>query len=342
MKRETATILLNRLVDEQIWGAKKAAEKDIEKTVEEKLAETKLSVLDIVEQILRERIPTGRAAILAVLERAADEPNFAAQLEDNPEKTLEAYSLSPVERMAIIRRDIAQIEKWAGKLDHRQSKWLRSRLQETSDISRSETFLKGLELLEAYYSLGLDHLPATLELSNFVSEAAHIEEHLKSFRQKEETIRKTVQELSAIDEIINRYGGNRNALIQILLDIQEQNRWLPKTALRWVSERLGVQMAQIYQIATFYKAFSLTPPARHTCKVCQGTACQVRGAQQLLDKATDILKIEPGETDKDQRFALSTVNCLGCCALGPVVEIDGNYYGAPSRDDLKNIIAKLD
>jgi NADH-quinone oxidoreductase subunit E len=107
----------------------------------------------------------------------------------------------------------------------------------------------------------------------------------------------------------------------------------------WVAERLGVPWTQIYHIATFYKSFSLTPTGRHKVQVCLGTACQVRGGPRLLDKVKDVLRIEPGETDQKQKFSLSTVNCLGCCALGPVVAVDKDYYSNPSVEELKEIVA---
>ena len=130
---------------------------------------------------------------------------------------------------------------------------------------------------------------------------------------------------------------DKSALIQMLLAIQHKNRWLPNNALVWVSKKLGVPMTQIYHIATFYKAFSLKPQGRHAVSVCVGTACHVRGATGLVDKVTDTLKVRPGETSKDLEFSLNTVNCLGCCALGPVMMVDGKYHSDPSADEVKQI-----
>ncbi|MEN6559451.1 MAG: NAD(P)H-dependent oxidoreductase subunit E [Acidobacteriota bacterium] len=151
-----------------------------------------------------------------------------------------------------------------------------------------------------------------------------------------------VQELADVDRILDKYQGRKNALIQVLLDIQAQNGWLPKPALIWVAERLGVPLSQIYQIATFYKAFSLVPLGRHIFQVCLGTACQVRGAKRLLDNVSSVLGIEPGHTDADQKFTLTTVNCLGCCALGPVMLVDGQYYSKPGIKDIEKIAASCD
>ena len=142
-----------------------------------------------------------------------------------------------------------------------------------------------------------------------------------------------------VDKIVAEYGGNKSALIQVLLDIQGENRWLPKDALKLVSRKLGIPLTQIYHTSTFYKAFSLTPKGRHPVSVCLGTACQVRGAPRLLDRVVETLKIKPGETSTDMRFSLDTVNCLGCCALGPVMVVDGEYYGKPSATEVEQITA---
>lgn len=151
-----------------------------------------------------------------------------------------------------------------------------------------------------------------------------------------------VQELAEVDEIIGKYGGDRSALIQILLDIQRENRWLSKDALMQVSQRFGVPLTQIYHVATFYKAFSLVPRGRHSISVCLGTACQVRGAPRLLDKVIETMKIKPGETSADMRLSLDTVNCLGCCALGPVMVVDGVYHSKPSTKEMEQIAAACD
>jgi NADH-quinone oxidoreductase subunit E len=138
-----------------------------------------------------------------------------------------------------------------------------------------------------------------------------------------------------------RSENSSSALIQMLLAIQAQNNYLPEDALIWVSRQLAVPLTQIYNIATFYKAFSLKPQGRHLVSVCMGTACHVRGAPRLLDKVTETLQINPGETTRDLQFSLTTVNCLGCCALGPVMMIDDKYYSDPSIDELKELFESL-
>jgi NADH-quinone oxidoreductase subunit E len=130
-----------------------------------------------------------------------------------------------------------------------------------------------------------------------------------------------------IDHFIDEHFCEADSLIQVLLDIQSEYHWLPRAALERVSERLDVPMSRIQHIATFYKAFSVVPKGRHEVHVCLGTACHVRGAARILDSVEDHTGIHPGETDLDLKFSLDTVNCLGCCALGPVVEIDGKAHG---------------
>ena len=151
-----------------------------------------------------------------------------------------------------------------------------------------------------------------------------------------------VQERAKPEQILDKYGDNKSALIQILLDIQQQNGWLSKDALMQVSQKLSIPLSQIYHIATFYKAFSLTPKGRHLVLVCLGTACQVRGAPRLLDKVERTFKVKTGETSKDMRFSLDAVNCLGCCATGPVMVVDGEYYGKPSAKEIEQIVAACD
>ncbi len=134
-------------------------------------------------------------------------------------------------------------------------------------------------------------------------------------------------DIGRIDAIIDRHRSEASSLIQILLDIQAENRWIPGEAISRIGERLEVPAARIRHVATFYKAFSLVPRGRHEIHVCMGTACHVRGASRVLDASQDATGIRPGETDPGMKFSLETVNCLGCCALGPVVEIDGKIHG---------------
>lgn len=144
--------------------------------------------------------------------------------------------------------------------------------------------------------------------------------------------------LSKVDEIIESFGNNKEALIQILLDIQREYRWLSKPVLGRVSERLGIPTNHIYHMTTFYKYFNLVPQGRHSISVCLGTACHVRGAMRLLDRISQAIGVKPGQTTPDQKFTLSTVNCLGCCALGPVMVVDGQYRSNPNTREIEKIV----
>jgi NADH-quinone oxidoreductase subunit E len=146
--------------------------------------------------------------------------------------------------------------------------------------------------------------------------------------------------IERVDQIIDKYHGESSSLIQVLLEIQSENHWLPYEVLKRVGEKLAVPVSRIQHITTFYKAFSLVPKGRHEVHICMGTACHVRGAARVLDTVQDLTGIKPGETDLELKFSLETVNCLGCCALGPVLEVDGKIHGkmlpGKAGDVLKN------
>jgi len=133
--------------------------------------------------------------------------------------------------------------------------------------------------------------------------------------------------INEINQIINREAMGDGSLIGALEEIQERYRYLPPEALILASERLGVPLSQAYSVATFYNAFSLKPKGKHCLTVCMGTACHVRGSPQVLDRLETKLGIHAGETSPNHLFTLETINCLGACALGPIVVTDGEYSG---------------
>jgi len=143
-----------------------------------------------------------------------------------------------------------------------------------------------------------------------------------------------------VSEIISKYGNSRDSLISILQDIQSEYHYLPEDALRAVASQLGLPLIQVYSVATFFKAFTLKPRGKHMVTVCLGTACHVRGAPAVLDEIKRQLGIEPGDTTEDMRFTLETVNCLGACALGPIVVVDGKYHGQMGPGKIKKILKK--
>ncbi len=147
-------------------------------------------------------------------------------------------------------------------------------------------------------------------------------------------------ELARVDTIIGRYGADPRALISLLLDIQDEFYYLPQEALERVAQKVSIPPVQAYQVARFYKAFSLKPRGKHLLTVCLGTACHVRGGERLVDQVARLLKVKPGGTTEDKQFTLQTVNCLGCCALGPVLVIDGTYFGKMAATKIDKVLRK--
>jgi NADH-quinone oxidoreductase E subunit len=141
-----------------------------------------------------------------------------------------------------------------------------------------------------------------------------------------------------LGKLVDKYHNEKSSLIAVLQDVQEKYNWLPPEALRLISERLCVPLIDVYSVATFYRAFSLTPRGKHVVTVCLGTACHVRGAPTVMDRAKHKLKIEPGDTTPDGNFTLESVNCLGACALAPIVVVDGKYYGQTTIQKVDHIV----
>jgi NADH-quinone oxidoreductase subunit E len=143
-----------------------------------------------------------------------------------------------------------------------------------------------------------------------------------------------------VNKTIEDYQYDKSMLIQILLRLQKNFGWLPMEMLLEISKQLGISINQVYQVATFYKAFSLSPRGRHLIRICTGTSCKVRGAPTIREKVQSFLGIDTGEVTTDGKFSLETVNCLGCCALGPMMTIDGEYYGNLKLLAVKRILSK--
>jgi NADH-quinone oxidoreductase subunit E len=145
-------------------------------------------------------------------------------------------------------------------------------------------------------------------------------------------------DLQAVCEIIEKHGSQQASLIGILQDIQARMNYLPRKALIQVSKSLDIPLPRIYEVATFYRAFSLEPRGKHTIQVCLGTACHVRGGERVLDYLESRLGVKAGETTKDMVFTLESVNCLGACALGPVMVIDSKYHGHIRANRIESIL----
>lgn len=147
--------------------------------------------------------------------------------------------------------------------------------------------------------------------------------------------------IQEIEEIINQEALGEGSLIAALEAIQERYSYLPSEAIVMASDCFGIPLSQTYSVATFYNAFSLKPKGKHSLQVCMGTACHVRGSPHVLDRLETKLGIKEGETSRDHLFTLETVNCLGACALGPIVVTDGEYSGQMNSQKVDQLIKTL-
>jgi len=143
-----------------------------------------------------------------------------------------------------------------------------------------------------------------------------------------------------VDSLIDSYADKKEQLISLLQDIQAEFNYLPGDVLIKISQKLDIPLRQVFSVATFFRAFSLKPNGRHLVTVCLGTACHVRRGHGLVDKLERDYGIKPGETTEDMKFTLETVNCLGCCALGPVVVVDGKYESHMNPDKLDRVLRR--
>jgi NADH-quinone oxidoreductase subunit E len=207
---------------------------------------------------------------------------------------------------------------------------------------KHDLLLRGLDVLGEAYSLGLEKRELLDELSYLESEAKYHAQSLGQIKKKERAILDVRHDLQQADGIMEKYGFQKSALIQVLLDVQEKFHWLPRHLLHWIGARLNVPAREIYTIANFYEAFSLEPRGRHLIQICTGTACHVRGSSEMLSRLSAVLGLKPGQTDSRQRMTLETVHCLGCCALAPVVQIDDRYYHDPSKKKLEKIVESFE
>jgi len=148
--------------------------------------------------------------------------------------------------------------------------------------------------------------------------------------------------LEAVERILESYPRQRASLIAILQDIQSECYYLPREALEQVARALDLPLSRVYDVATFYRAFSLKPRGRHTIRVCMGTACHLKGSPALAATIERELGIGHGETTPDMRFTLETVNCLGACALAPVAMIDGEYHPKLTSQALLKVLERYD
>ncbi len=142
-----------------------------------------------------------------------------------------------------------------------------------------------------------------------------------------------------LDRIIeDEFSGDRENLIMILQAIQRRYNYLPRPALLYLAEKIGVPFSKIYGVCTFYSTFSLEPRGRNIISICLGTACHVRGGERVRERIQEILKIGNGQTTEDMRYTLESVRCIGCCSLGPVIKINEDMHGRITSDEVKNTL----
>jgi NADH-quinone oxidoreductase subunit E len=141
-----------------------------------------------------------------------------------------------------------------------------------------------------------------------------------------------------INSVLQKHRYDKSLLVDILQDTQVEIGYLPKAALEAVSQGLEVPQSRVYSVATFFKAFSLKPRGRHLINVCMGTACHVRGSARVLEKIEELLNIKTGETTKDLKYTLETVNCVGACALGPMVIVGEDYHGEMTPEGIISVL----
>ena len=152
----------------------------------------------------------------------------------------------------------------------------------------------------------------------------------------------TARRKTAVASIVERYPKDEASLVMVLQDIQTELNHLPKEAIREVADLLEVPLSRVFGVATFYRAFSLIPRGRHQIRICKGTACHVRGAQLIQNETERLLGIAAGETTSDGNFSIECVNCVGACAMAPVVVIDEDYHAELRPNRVRKILGKYD
>ena len=145
---------------------------------------------------------------------------------------------------------------------------------------------------------------------------------------------------AAIDRIMEKYRGDSSALIAVLQDVQDECHYIPEEVAVRITEELDVPLSRVYSLATFFKAFTLTPRARYPISVCMGTACHVKGAPLILEKLECDLNIKTGQKTPDGNFGLESVRCVGCCGLAPVVVVGEDLYGQVTPTQMARILKK--
>jgi len=261
----------------------------------------------------------------------------------SPEKSFDAEDLFlsaantiPGTGIATVYRNLSAFEK-AGIL---KKSYNEKRYEYYLDIKKHPQGAKGDMFKGDYEDVDFDS-----ELKKIKGMQSQLSDWIQGLndikKEKEIELENIIEDVTRLDEVIEKHGNQRENLIQIMLDFQNEYNWLPKHVLFYVSKKMKVPLSDIYGIASFYKFFNLEPRGRHSILVCVGTACHVRGSMDLLQRIVNVLEVNPGDTTKDLKFTLDTVNCLGCCALGPVMKLDETYYSNPTTKDLRKLFKDI-
>ena len=145
---------------------------------------------------------------------------------------------------------------------------------------------------------------------------------------------------NAVDKFIRTHKAAGNAVVSVFQDIQKKQGYLSEELIRYVSQKLAIPASRAFSVATFYSAFSLTPQGRNRIQLCSGTACHIKGAENISESLSRKLNIQPGETTEDGKFSINKVRCLGCCALAPVVKVNDDTYANVAQDSVASILEK--
>lgn len=274
---------------------------------------------------------TGTREALLDLILKSPEKSFDAE-----ELFLSAANKIPGTGIATVYRNLSAFEK-AGIL---KKSYNEKRYEYSLDFKRYIDVTEGQgssgEYRSVDFDVELDKIKGMQsKLSGWIQDLNEIK------KEKEIELENIIEDVTRLDEVIERHGNQRENLIQIMLDFQNEYNWLPKHVLFYISKKMRVPLSDIYGIASFYKFFNLEPRGRHSILVCVGTACHVRGSMDLLQRIVNVLEVNPGDTTKDLKFTLDTVNCLGCCALGPVMKLDETYHSNPTTKELRKLFKDI-
>ncbi len=165
-----------------------------------------------------------------------------------------------------------------------------------------------------------------------------LEVKLARLRQLQVKVESNVRK--EVDALVEKWKDEEGSLILILHEIENQHGYVPREVAMEVSHALGVKLARIYEVLTFYHYFKLKPPGRHNMSLCMGTACYLKGAPAMLAEAKSQLKVEEGATTADREWHLDVVRCIGCCGMSPAMVVDGKTYGRLTVSDVPRLIAK--